>query len=79
MPFPVKGTSTETTQGIPYTQFYFELLETGNNETEPTWHLSGTSPPQQTSVPEFGSMTGMIVLISIIGVIVISTRFIQKV
>jgi len=71
MPFPVKAQTWVNCACInPPPLFTFEILETGNSKTEPTWNMSKTSSSQPTSaVPEF-PFTSPILLISIISVIV---------
>src|SRR5207249_4855588 len=55
MPFPVKAlTWVDCACGRPPPLFTFEMLETGNSKTEPTWNMPQTSSSQPTSeVPEF--------------------------
>ena len=56
MPFPVKAeTWVDSMSGKPPSLFTFELLETGNSKTEPTWNLSQIPPQQQTSAQENGT------------------------
>ena len=49
MPFPVKAqTWVDCACGKPPPLFTFEMLETGNSKTEPTWNMSQTSSSQPT-------------------------------
>ncbi len=79
LPFPVKGTIYVPCLGMTgaITDFNFELLQTGNSQTPPPPPPTNQVSIQHviSSVPEFGSLSGMIVAISIIGVMVISRKF----
>ena len=71
MPFPVKAEIWIDSMGVKsLIDYRFELLETGNSKTEPTWNLSQIPQQQTFTVPEF-PFTSIVLALSIISMIIL--------
>lgn len=74
LPFPIKAaTYIDCACGKPPPLFTFELLEMKNSPYSPINQTS--TEPAHSALPEFGSLAGMIIVLSIIGVVLISRKF----